>query len=137
MSTQPGVTSSPLASNSLVPGPRFTPTAATHHAVMATSLTRPGAPLPSITVPLRITMSYIGSPHSLSKLCTKDSSIFQSLIIHSDRSVYSNLIDAAQKILANHRAAWISGIAVPASHNDWALTNGTAAAFQTSPALPA
>src|SRR3954453_5997539 len=61
MSTQPGVTSRPVASISSVPAgtaaSTSVPTATTRPSTMATSPTKAGAPVPSTMVPLRTTRS--------------------------------------------------------------------------------
>src|SRR5689334_13633889 len=56
MSMNPGVTAQPDASSSRPPS-RFGPIALITPSVMATSAARPGAPVPSKTVPPRMTMS--------------------------------------------------------------------------------
>jgi hypothetical protein len=55
MSTKPGVTSLPVASITSVAVPSHAPTSTMRSPTMATSARRPGAPVPSITVPPRIT----------------------------------------------------------------------------------
>src|SRR6476646_2222942 len=66
MSTKPGVTSSPSAATSRRPRPSTAPTSVMRPAVMATSAVRAGAPVPSITVPARMTTSWsaMGDPLS-------------------------------------------------------------------------
>src|SRR4051794_34444739 len=66
MSTNPGVTSSPSAATSWRPRPSTAPTSVMRPAVMATSAVRAGAPVPSITVPARMTTSWsaMGDPLS-------------------------------------------------------------------------
>src|SRR3954452_11758582 len=62
MSTKPGGTRAPSASTSRVPVPSTAPTSVTTPPVMATSAVRAGAPVPSTTVPPRITRSCTASP---------------------------------------------------------------------------
>src|SRR6478736_1884040 len=57
MSTQPGATTSPSASSSRRPVPSTSPTAVMRPSFTATSAARRGVPVPSTTVPLRITRS--------------------------------------------------------------------------------
>src|SRR5438045_1444676 len=57
MSTKPGVTSAPSASTSSRARPSTRPTSVTTPSVMATSAVRAGAPVPSTTLPPRITTS--------------------------------------------------------------------------------
>src|SRR5262245_1214163 len=57
MSMKPGVTAQPDASSSRAASPRFVPIALITPSVIATSATRPGAPVPSNTVPPRTTIS--------------------------------------------------------------------------------
>src|SRR5262245_64942036 len=56
MSMKPGATTQPVASSSLAPR-RFGPISRITPSAIATSAARPGAPLPSKTVPPRITSS--------------------------------------------------------------------------------
>src|SRR5262245_26214768 len=66
MSTKPGVTSRPSAATSRWPRPSTAPTSVMRPPVMATSAVRAGAPVPSITVPARMTTSWsaMGDPLS-------------------------------------------------------------------------
>src|SRR5215475_11641828 len=57
MSTKPGVTSSPSASSTRRAGPDTRPSSAMRPSASATSAVRAGAPVPSTTVPPRITRS--------------------------------------------------------------------------------
>src|SRR4051794_25498287 len=58
MSTNPGVTSRPSASTVRTAVPPTRPTSVTTPPCTATSAVRPGAPVPSTTVPPRITRSW-------------------------------------------------------------------------------
>src|SRR6478609_5263067 len=62
MSTKPGVTSAPSASSSRRPAPSTLPTSATTPSVTATSAVRGAAPVPSTSVPPRITRSWVIRP---------------------------------------------------------------------------
>src|SRR5439155_21723294 len=62
MSTKPGVTSAPSASISCRPLPATRPTAVIIPSVMATSAVRASTPVPSTTVPPRMTRSSISQP---------------------------------------------------------------------------
>src|SRR3954470_11684452 len=62
MSTQPGVTSRPAASISSSPAGRSRPTSVMRPPSTAMSATYAGAPVPSTTVPLRITSSAMADP---------------------------------------------------------------------------
>src|SRR5262245_15090852 len=60
MSTKPGVTSRPSASTVRVAEPATRPTSVTTPSRIATSAVRAGAPVPSTSVPARITRSWSG-----------------------------------------------------------------------------
>src|SRR3954451_12367717 len=62
MSTKPGVTSAPSASMVRRAAPSTAPTSVTRPSVIATSAVRAGAPVPSTTVPPRITRSCTSCP---------------------------------------------------------------------------
>src|SRR5271165_1799818 len=59
---KPGATTSPSASMVDDAGPSTSPTAAMRPPLTATSTRRRGAPVPSTTVPSRITRSYMADP---------------------------------------------------------------------------
>ena len=78
ISMNPGATARPVASTSCRPRvPPSSPRAAMRSPRIATSSTTPGDPLPSYTVPWRITTSYCGVPaHAADRHATRSRSFF-------------------------------------------------------------